>query len=212
MKGHNGIDFKCFTGTSVYATFGGKVTFSGLDGDGGRSIRIQSTEIEVENIKLKLEAVYYHLKDELVQLWDNVIEGDEIAISDNTGKYTTGAHLHYGIKPLYKDDKGNYVKEVDNGYRGAIDPMPFFKTQDYQIYPVDTRYGQSRSLIRENLFKIKNYVWVTRKLGRKPMEREVRAFVYGYWDYKVVVEPIFFPIWTVYTKIEHQKKMKEFNY
>ena len=51
-----------------------------------------------------IESFYCHLKGYSVRNGQRVSMGQEVARSDNTGQYTTGAHLHMGIKK-----NGSYV-------------------------------------------------------------------------------------------------------
>lgn len=209
MKGHNGIDFLAPTGREAIACFDGKITVSGFDSEGGNEVRIETTEFDVEGQKIKLEAVYYHLLKDFVVTSSWTQRGQVIAQTDNTGKWTTGPHLHFGIKVIYRQEDGTYTKDYKNGYFGAIDPALLFETVEYQLWPVDYRYRQPRDLKREMVWKARSYWWVVRKLGRRPTQREMDAWIYGKWDFETVREPTYFPVWTQVTKEEHQKKMKK---
>jgi murein DD-endopeptidase MepM/ murein hydrolase activator NlpD len=58
---------------------------------------------------------------------DIVDIGTPLAKSDNTG-LSTGPHLHFGLKPLDKgtEDWDWNNLEQDNGYFGAVNPIPYF--------------------------------------------------------------------------------------
>ena len=65
--------------------------------------------------------------------------GDIIGYADNTGA-STGDHLHFGIKPVYKGEKDWewWNAEQENGFKGAIDPDPFFNgkfAKDVAVIP-----------------------------------------------------------------------------
>lgn len=109
MKGHNGIDYTCKVGTLVKAAHAGVVDKVYTSSTGGKGIWLWDKK---QNIK----TLYFHLSEQLVKKGKTVKAGDIIAKSGNTGKYTTGPHLHFGVY-LVPADK-------DNGYKGAIDPEP----------------------------------------------------------------------------------------
>jgi len=110
----------------------------------GIYMKILSPEVEIDGKPCKVETVYFHLNR--IRVWrgddhktaleqingdDFVKAGTIIGWSGNTGQYTTGAHLHFGMKILWKVGR-EYVAEKSNGYDGCVDPMPFF--QDDVIY------------------------------------------------------------------------------
>jgi murein DD-endopeptidase MepM/ murein hydrolase activator NlpD len=131
MTGHNGIDFHALDSTEVYATHDGRVTFTGYDGAGGLGVVIRTNE-EVEFLDGTIayaKSIYWHLKKDTIKVTggQTVKAGDLIALADNTGR-STGAHLHFGLKPIQKGEQDWYWENVrqNNGYKGAIDPMPYF--------------------------------------------------------------------------------------
>jgi murein DD-endopeptidase MepM/ murein hydrolase activator NlpD len=99
-EGHFGIDFAVQTGTSIYAAQGGLVTFSDFTIDDGYKIMIQHSNNYI--------TVYKHCKSLLKRERDIVTQGELIALSGNTGKNTTGPHLHFEI---WKDGKPQNPKE-----------------------------------------------------------------------------------------------------
>lgn len=114
-KGHNGWDFSVPTGTPIYATHDGKVSFCQVDNFGSMSISIHTTD-EL------YRTVYGHLSEFKVKLGDIVKKGQLIALSGNTGRYTTGPHLHFGVHGILNGLDTN----VDNGFLGALDPALFW--------------------------------------------------------------------------------------
>jgi len=120
MLGHNGIDVYAPTGTFVRAAHDGKVIIARTDSTGGK-------EVSLVDKTGAYRTVYYHLLGFTVKVDQDVKVGDIIGIADNTGKYTTGSHLHFGLREVRKNDWGGYdVLNVDNGYWGSIDPEPFW--------------------------------------------------------------------------------------
>jgi murein DD-endopeptidase MepM/ murein hydrolase activator NlpD len=86
---HTGIDFKASIGTNIYATGNGKILYAGYKNGYGKCIFIQH--------KLDHISIYAHLYKIYVKVNDNVLKGDIIALSGNTGM-VSGPHLHYEIR------------------------------------------------------------------------------------------------------------------
>lgn len=121
-RGHNGWDFAVPTGTPIYSSHDGVVSFCKVDNFGSMSISIHTTD-EL------YRTVYGHLSAFKVKLGDVVKKGQLIALSGNTGRYTTGPHLHYGVHGILNGLDTN----VDNGFIGALDPAIFWDS----TYPKD---------------------------------------------------------------------------
>ena len=124
LKGHNGIDLAFYPDYPevCYEDFvQGKVYYTVNSNTFGNYLCIISEE--KEGIFMHL---YGHLKEFRCKTGDIVKAGQVIAIADNTGLYTTGAHLHWAIYEMIKDSNGNYAyKYPTNGYQGAIDQTPY---------------------------------------------------------------------------------------
>lgn len=212
MLGHNGIDLRASMDTPTFACFPGQVVYAGTDGTGGKSVRIRSKEVDVAGVKYRLEAVYYHLNKWDVVSGDNVGAGDVVGLTGNTGKYTTGPHLHFEIKPEWFEG-GAWKKDYANGYFGAIDPIPFLEAPGWDKLPVDSRYGREKSWLAEFNMRFKN-TWLHqqfyKRLKRHPTSitnRELHALVYGGWAFEEVFEnPAFYVLWTVQTKADYLAK------
>lgn len=80
---HNGLDLRAYY-ENVYAMFDGKVQKTGSDGRSGNYVVIAHGVYMVS---------YCHLSKVLVAQGDEVLAGDVIGISGNTGR-STGPHLH----------------------------------------------------------------------------------------------------------------------
>jgi murein DD-endopeptidase MepM/ murein hydrolase activator NlpD len=130
MLGHNGTDFVAPDGMPVRAAHDGRVTFAGYDDSAGLGVVIRTEEkFDYKDEPAYYKTIYWHLKKGTLRVTgsQNVKAGDIIGLADNTGK-STGSHLHFGLKPIYRgeEDWSWYNAEQTNGYKGAIDPEPFF--------------------------------------------------------------------------------------
>lgn len=110
IVGHNGIDFGLPEGAEVVAAAGGKVIQAGENGDFGISVTIQHKWGT---------SLYAHLKESKVSTKQKVKADEVIGLSGQSGS-AFGAHLHLGIRPINTD--------LNNGYRGYIDPRPYIKS------------------------------------------------------------------------------------
>lgn len=99
---HKGVDMAGPTGTGVYATGDGVVTFAGRQSGYGNLIKIKH--------ELGTETRFAHLSRIRVKQGQRVSQGDLIGDMGNTGR-STGPHLHYEVRM--------------NGR--AVDPMSFIK-------------------------------------------------------------------------------------
>lgn len=140
---HNGLDMRAPDGTPVYATHDGRVIFAGYDGSGGLGVIIRTEEkFEYNEKYVYMKTLYWHLKKDslLVTGGQQVKVGQQIAEADNTG-YSTGSHLHFGLKPIVKGENDwTWINvEQDNGYVGAIDPEPYMKITD--VFKEELKFG-----------------------------------------------------------------------
>jgi len=209
LVAHNGVDFRAKDGCPIYATHDGVVGYAGKDGDGGISVTLINEE---EHYK----TIYYHNKKNLVKKGDKVKAGDLICLADNTGKYTTGSHLHFGLKRL--DDQNFNTLDLQNGYRGAIDPAPYFfytydgteiKNKDWDKCRAYHRYNMEKTSGHE--WVIGRNIWVAfKRFGRFAKPEELNALVYGNWDYESVKNPAMYELWSQITINEYKKGDKPF--
>lgn len=85
---HHGMDFACDTGTPVYATGNGVVTYAKWQSGYGNFIIIDHGYGYVTR--------YAHLSKIEVKQGQKVVRGEEIGLVGSTGK-STGPHLHYEV-------------------------------------------------------------------------------------------------------------------
>lgn len=125
LKGHPGNDYRAVTGTPCFAVIDGTCTSSGQDSTGGRFIKLTTDPQLVGGKEYQLEFRYYHLQEWSVLAGERVYRGQQVGLTDNTGRLTTAPHLHLEMKVYWKED-GLWKLDINNGYRGAKDPQPFF--------------------------------------------------------------------------------------
>lgn len=86
---HRGIDLSCPQGTEVVSPLDGEVVEAFTQKEGGNILVIKHSE--------DVTTLYAHLKEFKVKKGDKVKKGQVIALSGNTGLYTTGPHLHFEL-------------------------------------------------------------------------------------------------------------------
>ncbi|HNW35771.1 MAG TPA: peptidoglycan DD-metalloendopeptidase family protein, partial [Candidatus Ozemobacteraceae bacterium] len=86
---HSGIDLPVPTGTRLNSLGEGTVVSTGYESGGGRFVKVKYTN--------GYTSFYCHLQSVSVKQGQKVGAGQEIARSDNTGQWTTGAHLHLAM-------------------------------------------------------------------------------------------------------------------
>jgi len=99
---HSGTDFASTTGTPIYATADGVVTFAGWLSGYGRLVKIEHA--------FGIETRYAHQSKIRVKVGQKVSRGDRIGDMGSSGN-STGTHLHYEVR---LGDK-------------AVNPMKFIK-------------------------------------------------------------------------------------
>ena len=210
--GHNGIDFRAGIGDLLFAAHDGIVVVAGIDGDGGKCIEIINLETG-ESYK----TIYYHLNKILVNVGDKVIAGQLIGETGNTGKYTTGPHLHFGLKITIN----GVTQNKDNGFFGAVNPEPYF-VKNFVESMARIRYNKNRNWQAEYWMRfapqnVKNR-WTDagryiHQLSKKlcysiPISGDmINMLVYGAWDFHSVIDPKMKQICLWYTKEEYNRKI-----
>lgn len=101
---HNGIDFLCPEKTPVYAAKNGEVVcvYPGyLNGSKWKGHKVYGSCIIIKHYDGTI-TLYAHLSRTDVKEGDNVLRGEQIALSGGNPKYktsgiSTGSHLHFSI-------------------------------------------------------------------------------------------------------------------
>ncbi len=86
---HDGVDIAAYSGTPVWATANGEVSFSGRRTGYGETVMIDH--------EFGYETLYAHLQKRHVTAGEEVKKGDLIGYVGRTGR-ATGSHLHYEIR------------------------------------------------------------------------------------------------------------------
>ena len=178
LAGHNGIDLRAKTDCPVVATHTGYVVFAGYSPGSGNTVILLSSE-KGEGFK----TMYYHLENVNVVTGEHIATGFLIGWADNTGKYTTGSHLHLGLKETLNGETINR----NNGYFGAIDPSPYLP-KNWDKSNAWHRYGRRRDWSAYQN-EIKVMVSLIRYLKRLPTHEEINACTYGGWDREAIKNP-----------------------
>ena len=122
-RNHNGVDYHAPSGTPVWAVSDGTVTRAGWDEGGGNIVCIKHM--------MSFESCYMHLSKILVKNGQKVPQKTVIAESGNTGKYTTGPHLHFGMKR-----GGSWVNPLNQNFPRA-EPLPKALLEDFRTSIAD---------------------------------------------------------------------------
>lgn len=97
---HFGVDIAAASKESVLATLDGTVMYAGYDPNQGNVIQLQH--------KNGFVSVYKHNELLLKDPGEQVVAGEAIALVGNTGKLSTGPHLHFELwyngKPVNPED------------------------------------------------------------------------------------------------------------
>ena len=120
LQGHNGIDFYKGRGEPIYAAHSGKVIYA------QRFASITGNGVKILDESKQFATFYCHLDSISVSQGQSVTQGQIIGTMGNTGSeyFYMGVHLHFG---LYETDLNGSIINRDNGFDGAIDPLPFMQ-------------------------------------------------------------------------------------
>lgn len=152
IQGHNGVDLQAYHGQPVYASHDGTVILEVDENQGHGVVLISDEMYDYKASQAYFKSIYWHFPDPLkepkyqypVKDGQHVKRGDLIGYADSTG-FSTGDHLHFGLKPItvvttasgFRDIYNTSNIEQNNGYQGAIDPMPYFNSSYSVDLPLD---------------------------------------------------------------------------
>ena len=101
---HTGIDFAVPQGTNIVSVADGII----VNADWGKAYGVQLVQ-EVVSKNNKVYVIYAHLSKALVKVGDQVIKGQHLGESGNTGN-SSGPHLHFEVRDNIRWSNG---KDVD---------------------------------------------------------------------------------------------------
>lgn len=99
--GHMGVDYTVKSGSPVMAAASGYVVFSDFTVDNGNVLILSHSDNYI--------SIYKHCAALLKKEREYVMQGEIVALSGNTGKHTTGPHLHF---ELWKDGRALDPKQL----------------------------------------------------------------------------------------------------
>lgn len=200
---HDGIDYAAKRGAPIVAPDDGQVKRLYKDakpdvGGYGNFVRLWTS---AGKQGLFFDHVLGHLLSVVVQEGQQVKRGDLLGFVDSTG-YSTGDHLHWGVRYYEITPERADIKDYANGFYGYFD---FENLLDGGVekYPVDDYYGQKPNAWRERTWKVVNEKYAKKKAffaGVPYDERIMKAFVYGCWDVQTVYNSALVPLWREYSK------------
>lgn len=192
---HNGVDLSAVN-VPIYAEADGRLECR-TSSDGSNNIRLW-----VPWGDSQLEIMHFHCS-EMAPDGMNVKRGEQIGITGNSGKYTTGPHLHLGVRIWGKDG----IKDSNNGYGGCINPKYVFPLEWLDL-PVDKRYGNNIYTpgVPSDLAFYATNVWFYINFKRLMTTRERNAFQFGFWDLRTVLDDAQRPVWEEMSKPEAIKR------
>jgi hypothetical protein len=162
LKGHNGYDLVTITDENVFFNVIASTawrTSGEEDSAGGIVMNVFSEspievpepegaeakeEWEKNEGKLYVRFIYVHAKMNVPRPDKTVTPGAHLQVADSSGA-SGGNHVHFGMKYVTKD--GTPI-DRHNGYRGYIDPTPFYRDSFILDAMVDDAFleGQVGSL------------------------------------------------------------------
>lgn len=167
MLGHNGIDYGCPTGSKIIAPCDLEIAniIYAKDNPGyGTNLIGRSRSFNVGGKIYRIEMVFGHLQGFIkttIGYWFKI--GEDMAISDNTGQYTTGPHLHHGCRIVEATSAGGWlVVNRENGYLGYFDQSELISYKE-ALPTIDGKivYAGKQVGAQHFLFKDGKFQWVT---------------------------------------------------
>lgn len=129
LSGHNGLDIPILIGNSIRSAHDGTVISAYLDPNSGWTVGVKTLiKYEYGAEEAYFKTIYCHgLPNVPVKIGQQIKCGDVVLYADTSG-LASGPHLHFGLKPVAINEADGALANIEqnNGYYGAIDPMPYF--------------------------------------------------------------------------------------
>lgn len=181
---HNGIDFACPQGTELIACFDGVIKNT-TSSDGNQMCWVYG---------VGMADVRMHCSKFLKKDGDRVYAGEVIALSGGTpgtigaGKYTTGAHLHYG---LYLLNVNGQFLNPNNGLGGAENPAPYLALELENDAPFKNKIENKVFVLKNGkkwwVYDEETYLkWRGVKVGTEPIQT-VDLITYNFYPYGGII-------------------------
>ena len=132
---HDGTDMYGKEGCCLYAVADGIITRINDPIPNGTTYNPATwgfVEMNGEQNGMRFQYTYGHVSDVMVSVGQRVRTGQLIALLGNTGKYTTGPHVHVQFKEM---DKSGSILNLANGGFGCLDDSMLY--EDLIVYKSD---------------------------------------------------------------------------
>lgn len=124
LKGHNGIDYAAEAPNEkkpLYAPMEGIVSEVGDTADKGYGKYIRIVNQTPDSQGRFKEVTLGHFDSIMVTKGQSVMLGEQVGIMGSTG-FSSAVHVHFGLRHI---DSQKNVLDYNNGYKGAVDFLPF---------------------------------------------------------------------------------------
>lgn len=130
---HTGIDLVKSFRASIYAFVGGEVVHA-REGKAGTGFGNMGIVVAVRDKNGSLHC-YVHLDGVSVKVGETVKQGQEIGKQGNTGKFSTGSHLHYEVRKKAAPSFGWIESEKDRCHEPTKYLVDYYAKEQKEVKP-----------------------------------------------------------------------------